>query len=72
MYDPAAKLPVDMLEPWPGRWNDCSTPGGRLNPLPSCSVKIKIPGLTGGGGGEIKASDAAMFWESLPLLLVLC
>ena len=72
MYEPAAKLPVDALEPWPGLWNDDSAPGGRLKPRPSCSVKIKIPGLTSGAGGEIRASDAAMFWVSFPLLLVLC
>jgi len=61
-----------MLEPWPGRWKDCSAPGGKLNPCPSWSVKIKIPGLTSGAGGDIRASDAAMFCASLPLLLVLC
>jgi hypothetical protein len=61
-----------MLEPWPGRWKDCSAPGGKLNPCPSWRVKIKIPGLTSGAGGEIRASDAAMFCASLPLLLVLC
>ena len=72
MYDPAGKLPVEALEPWPGLWNDCSAPGGKLKPRPSCSVKIKIPGLTSGAGGEIRASDAAMFWASPPLLLVLC
>ena len=72
MYEPAAKLPVDALEPCPGLWNDCSAPGGKLKPRPSCSVKIKVPGLTSGAGGEIRASDAAMFWASPPLLLVLC
>jgi hypothetical protein len=61
-----------MLEPWPGLWKDCSAPGGKLNPCPSCRVKIKIPGLTSGAGGDIRASDAAMFCVSLPLLLVLC
>lgn len=71
MYDPVAKLPVDMLEPWP-LWNDCSAPGGKLNPCPSWRVKIRIPGLTSGAGGDIRASDAAMFCVSLPLLLVLC
>jgi hypothetical protein len=61
-----------MLGPWPGLWKDCSAPGGKLNPRPSWSVRIRIPGLTSGAGGEIRASDAAMFCTSPPLLLVLC
>jgi len=66
MYEPA-KL-ADMLEPWPGLWKACSAPGGRLNPRPSCSVTIKIPGLTGPAGGEINASEAAIFCASEALL----
>jgi hypothetical protein len=61
-----------MLVPWPGLWKDCSAPGGKLNPRPSWRVRIKIPGLTSCVGGEIRASEAAMFCASLPLLLVLC
>lgn len=66
MYEPA-KL-ADMLEPWPGLAKACSAPGGKLNPRPSCSVTIRIPGLTGAGGGDINASEAAMFCASEPLL----
>lgn len=33
---------------------------GKENPLPSCSVTIKIPGLVGAAGGETSASDAAI------------
>jgi len=66
IYEPA-KAPADMLEPWPGLWKACSAPGGKLNPLPSCRVTIKIPGRTGPAGGEIKASEAAMFCASEPL-----
>lgn len=38
----------------------CSAPGGRENPLPSWSVTIRMPGLRGGGGGAVFASEAAL------------
>lgn len=63
------KLPVDTLPPCPGLTNACSAPGGKLNPLPSCSVKIRIPGRAAATGGEIICSDAAIFCVSAPLLL---
>lgn len=60
-----------MLLPWLGFWNADSAPGGKENPLPSWSVRIRIPGFAGATGGDIMFSEAAMPCGSgLPLLVV--
>lgn len=57
--------PCDRDPWWCPELNVFSWPGGRENPLPSCSVTMRIPGRRGGGGGAALASEAA--WDSQQL-----
>jgi hypothetical protein len=52
-------LPLDREAPWRG-WKICSAPEGREKPRPSWKVRIKIPGLRGGAGGDELASEAGV------------
>ena len=56
-YEPE-KLPESE---WPWRdWNACSAPAGREKSRPSWRVMMRMPGFSGGGGGEAFASEAAV------------